>query len=70
MSIVSIKPEAIYFYLNAALHTFTLAAHFTYYIRRVSAVISKASRTRAPGQHRAAQARSRVEGSILYSLIL
>ena len=27
--IVSIKPGAIYFYLNAALHTFTLALHIT-----------------------------------------
>ena len=27
---VSIKPEAIYFYHNAALHTFTLAKHIPF----------------------------------------
>ena len=63
VSIVSIKPEAIYFYLNAALHTFTLAAHITYAGYRQSLV-----RPAGPGP-RASTGRLRPDLRDLFSIL-
>ena len=63
VSIVSIKPEAIYFYLNTALHTFTLAAHITYAGYRQSLV-----RPAGPGP-RASTGRPRPDLRDLFSIL-